>query len=445
MHSEDQTFPLQARLRIGNTRIAFVGTLSDPASLNALDMRLWLSGKSMSDLYPLTGVTLPDTPPFATEGHLSAELAPGANVFRYEEFTGRVGGSDIGGSLTYAEGEPRAMLTGKVYSELLQFTDLAPLVGGGPPPAAARAAATAPPGPAASERLLPTAEFRTDRWNAMDADVEFTGKRVVQAEELPIDNVQTHVSMAGGKLMLKPLGFGLAGGRVDATIRLDGTRKPMDGEIDLRMAGLKLKQLFPDFAPMQTTFGEVNGSTALSAKGNSIASLLSTSNGEMKLLVNDGAISKALLETAGLNIANIVITRIFGDKDVQIHCAASHFVMTDGVLDSKLFVFDTEDAIINISGTADFAREKLDFDVRPHTKGLRIFSLRSPLYVQGTFVQPDVGVKKGPLLVRGGGALVLGIFAAPAAALIPLIAPSHGEPNRCEALLAEMRGKARAP
>jgi hypothetical protein len=51
-----------------------------------------------------------------------------------------------------------------------------------------------------------------------------------------------------------------------------------------------------------------------------------------------------------------------------------------------------------------------------------------------------VGVKKGPLIARGAGAILLAVFAAPAAALVPLIATSkRGDPGRCEALLAQMR------
>lgn len=438
LHSDEQTFPLQARLRLGNTRIAFVGTLSNPSSLNALDMRLWLSGKSMSDLYPITGVTLPDTSPFATEGHLSGELKDGANVFRYEEFTGRVGASDIRGSLTYAETKPRAKLTGSVKSELIQFADLAPLIGAG-------SARRENDSPARTGKLFPSGDFRTDRWQAMDAEVDFSGNRVVHGEVLPVVDIKTKISLDAGKLQLKPLGFGFAGGRADGSIVLDGRLAPMPGEIELRLSRIKLKQLFPKLDALKTALGEINGSAALSSKGNSISELFAKSNGELKLLINDGAVSKKLLETAGLNIANIVITQIFGDKDVQIDCAASHFAVNNGVAEATIFVFDTTDALINITGRANLAKESLDFELRPHTKGLRIFSLRSPLYLRGSFVKPDVGVKKAALLARGGGALILGVFAAPAAALIPLIAPSHGEPNRCEPLLNQMRGKAKAP
>ncbi|MGK3151775.1 AsmA family protein, partial [Staphylococcus shinii] len=83
---------LQADVRIGATRIRVAGSLTDPQRLGALDLRLRLSGASLSDLYPMTGVTLPDTPSYSTDGRLQADLrdAGGAN-FRYRDFNGRIG------------------------------------------------------------------------------------------------------------------------------------------------------------------------------------------------------------------------------------------------------------------------------------------------------------------------------------------------------------------
>ncbi len=57
-----QPFPLQADVRIADTHVVLAGTLTDPRNLGALDLRLRLSGASLGNLYPLTGVTLPDTP-----------------------------------------------------------------------------------------------------------------------------------------------------------------------------------------------------------------------------------------------------------------------------------------------------------------------------------------------------------------------------------------------
>jgi hypothetical protein len=159
--------------------------------------------------------------------------------------------------------------------------------------------------------------------------------------------------------------------------------------------------------------------------------------------MNDGAISKTLLETAGLNVGNIIIGKLFGDKTVKINCAATDMTAKNGLFDMRLFVFDTGDAVINVEGTVNLASEKLDLDVQPHTKGLRILSLRSPLYVRGTLKHPDVGVQKGPLLLRSAGAVALATIAAPAAALIALIAPSHDKDdsggNTCRAVLQQLR------
>ena len=73
MQDASQPFPVQADLSVGGTRAAVVGTLRDPASLAALDLRLAV-GRIDGAAHPLTGVTLPDTPPYSTDGHLVARL-----------------------------------------------------------------------------------------------------------------------------------------------------------------------------------------------------------------------------------------------------------------------------------------------------------------------------------------------------------------------------------
>ena len=82
-----QPFPLQARVSIADSHVELAGTLTDPLNLGALDLRLKLAGTSLSNLYPLTGVTLPDSPPYSTDGHLTAKLreANGA-TFSSENF-----------------------------------------------------------------------------------------------------------------------------------------------------------------------------------------------------------------------------------------------------------------------------------------------------------------------------------------------------------------------
>ncbi|WP_332771673.1 AsmA family protein [Pseudomonas sp. ESBL1] len=441
LQDASQPFPLQADARIGDTRVALAGTLTDPRNLGALDLRLRLSGSSLGNLYPLTGVTLPDTPAYATDGHLTANLhdAQGAR-FRYEGFNGKIGDSDIHGDLTFVASQPRPKLSGNLVSEQLLFKDLAPLIGADSnAEQKARGGASKQP----TGKVLPVEEFRTERWRAMDADVTFSGKRIVHSEQLPFKDLSAHVLLEDGLLRLEPLRFGVAGGNLNANIRLDGRSVPMQGRARLSARGFKLKQLFPSFAPMQTSFGELNGDADLSGRGNSVAALLGASNGDLSLLINDGAISRSLMEIAGLNVGNYVIGKLFGDEEVKINCAAANVGIKDGLATTRLFVFDTENAIIYINGTANFATEQLDLKITPESKGLRLFSLRSPLYVRGPFAKPSAGVQAVPLALRGAGMVALGVAMGPAAGLLALIAPGDDVPNQCTPLLEQMKaGKA---
>lgn len=436
-------FPIQADVSAGSTRASVVGTLVDPLNLGSLDLRLKLAGSSMANLFPLTGVTLPDTPAYETDGRLKAELHdPAGAQFHYENFNGKVGESDLHGDLLFVNRQPRPKLSGKLRSDQLRMADLGPLIGADSnKDKQARGQTARQP----ADKVLPVEEFRTERWRAMDADVEFTGKRIVHSDKLPISDLYTHLVLNDGMLTLEPLRFGVAGGALDSHIRLDGGKTPMQSRIDLTARRFKLKQLFPSFAPMQTSLGELNGDAALSGTGNSVASILGSANGQLKLLINDGRISKGLMEIAGLNVGNYVVAKLFGDDDVQINCAAADVGIAKGLAQPRVFVFDTENAIINVQGTANFATEKLDLDVIPESKGMRIFSLRSPLYVEGTFKNPRAGVHAAPLALRGAGMVALGVAVAPAAALLALVAPSQQDDNQCGPLLQQMRQPAKVP
>lgn len=434
-------YPVQADVRVGATRAVIEGTLTNPAHLGALDVNLRLSGDNMASLYSLTGVVLPSTPSYETRGQLLATLKKGASTYTYRKFSGKVGGSDLEGTLTFAQRSPRPLLSGELVSKQLLFSDLAPLIG-----------AEARPGQAAKEspvrqpvdKVLPVAPFHTERWGAIDADVTFKGERIVRDVNLPITDLTMHVKLADGVLLLDPLNFGVAGGSLVSTIRLDGKREPMGAMVDMAARHLKLKQMFPKVESMHASIGEFNGSARLSATGNSVAALMGSSNGEAKLLVENGTISKFLLEAIGLNVGSVVISKLFGDKPVEINCGIGAFGFKDGAAHAQTFVLDTKDAIINTEGVIDFRNEQLALTIHPDSKGLRIISLRSPLYVAGTFKKPSVSPNYGILALRAGGALALAV-AAPVALVVPLLDISGGEESQCGKLLADLKKRPTAP
>ena len=438
-------FPIQAEMRASGSSMAIEGTLTRPTDLAALDVRLKIAGPSMARLYPLTGVLLPETPHFSTEGHLTGTLAPGGGEWVYDQFSGKVGSSDVEGKLAFSASKPRKRLTGEVHSRLLQFVDLGPLVGADSSASKKERGVTStqPAG-----RVLPVETFKTERWTSLDADVRYTADKITRDAELPISKLDTHVLLTDGVLSLTPLNFNVAGGTLTSQIKLDGSGKVIPNGIAAELKAsarhLRIKQLFPRLPALQASVGEINGDASLSATGNSVATLLGSSNGEVRALINRGSISKLLLEEMGLNIGSIVVTKLVGDKQVKLNCMAADFVVNKGLMRTRQFIVDTEDAVLHIDGTVNLGNEQLDLTLQPDSKGLRIFSLRSPLYVKGTFSKPDVSVDKGVLALRAGGALALAVV-APVAALLPLVNAGPGEENECATLLANARVKPVAP
>jgi uncharacterized protein involved in outer membrane biogenesis len=452
LKQQSTPYPVQADMRSGKSRIAVEGTVTRPSKLAAIDLKLELAGPSMDQLYYFTGVVLPTTGPFSTSGRLSGTLgevkSDGKRESRwvYDGFKGKVGSSDIGGRLEYRTGGARPKLSGNVRSNTLVFADLAPLIGADSNAAKKeRNADVVQP----SGKVLPVEEFKTERWNRLDADVRFAADRIVRDTHFPISKLSTHLKMNNAVLDLEPLEFGMAGGTVRSNIRLDGRGragpKAIKAQAKVTARKIEIKKLFPQIEQLQATVGSISGDASLTAQGNSVASLLAGSNGELKTLISQGQVSKMMLEMMGLNVANIVITKLFGDKQVQLNCMASDFAVTNGLARTRYFVVDTKEALVNVAGTINLANEQMDLRIDPKTKGLRLISLRSPFYVRGPFSKPDISVDKGVLAMKAGSAAVLAVVAAPVAALLPLINTGPGEDSDCARLLAESSEKPKAP
>ncbi|PJI51486.1 hypothetical protein CTI14_59495, partial [Methylobacterium radiotolerans] len=75
-----------------------------------------------------------------------------------------------------------------------------------------------------------------------------------------------------------------------------------------------------------------------------------------------------------------------------------------GVMTPRVFVFDTDNALITITGSASFKDETLDLDIDPDSKGFRIFSLRSKLFgddeVKINWRRGDLELKRGVMTPR---------------------------------------------
>ena len=193
---------------------------------------------------------------------------------------------------------------------------------------------------------------------------------------------------------------------------------------------------------MKKSLGRLDGAVSLNGHGESLAQWLGTGNGSIKLFVRDGTFSKQLLDMAGLNVGSIIISKLFGtDKEVQLRCAVADFHVQNGLAQPRLAKMATSEAVVDASGQINLAQETLNLRIVPESLKWKFFSLRTPLYVRGSFAKPDVGLEPGPLVARAGAAVAAAVFAPVALALVPLTVPAGDDDVNCQQLLAAVRTK----
>lgn len=424
-------YPVQLAARAGDTQVEASGTLANPRALSGMDLQVMLKGASMADLHALTGLVLPNTPPYKTQGHLVGSLTPEQAKWDYQDFHGTVGESDLHGHLTYTSRKPRALLTGKMHSTQLRLADLGPVLGGAPATPSKRKKKP-------SRKVLPDKAFATQKWNGMDVDITFEGRKIVGAGQLPLENLSTHAVLNHGELKLTPLRFGVAKGKIDAQVVLDSRESPLKAQVRATVEGLQLSSLFPKVELMKKSLGRMDGALALSGQGNSVAAMLGSSSGEARLYVREGTLSKQLLELAALNVGSIIVGKLFGEtREVHLRCAVADLSVKKGIAQTRTVKLSTPQAIVEAVGTLDMGHEHIDLRIKPESLEWKFFSLRTPLYVRGPFANPDVGIEPGQLLLRAGAAVAAAAVAPAALALVPITVPAADDDANCSKLLAQ--------
>ena len=454
-------FPLQLNALVGRTSLKANGTITDLAELAGVDVSFDLQGRNLDELYKLTGVVLPATPPYKVRGKLVRK----GETWIASQMQGTLGSSDVSGSLTFDQSAKVAMLSGKLQSKLLDFEDLGPVIGLAPSARASIAAKSsssassaspaaagsqgAKPQPAvpnvagtkASGKVLPTAVLDLAKLKSMNADVTYSAADIRHVKELPLDKGSVHVMLESGVLQLDPISLGVAGGSIAGTIKIDSNLTPAAFNARLDVRGAQLNQLFPTIETTKSSLGKVSGKFDLNGRGNSAAQMLGGASGDVAMLMGRGEISNILLEFMGLDGGEIIKFLVRGDRNVQLRCAAAAFDVKQGVMTSRAIVLDTSDTVINGRGQISFANETLDLVLDPAPKDFSILSLRSPLKIGGTFAAPTASPDKAALAGRAGIALALAAI-NPLLALAATVETGPGQDADCAGVFANaQKGK----
>ena len=430
----DRPYPFRAEVTAGDTRAVARGSIPKPFDLGVFSMALTLEGDDLAEVYALTGLALPNTPPYRLSGRLSRD----GSTYRMRGMTGRVGDSDLSGALTVKTARKRPHLSADLTSRSLDFDDLATVLGGAPNPAETaspeqKAAAARLRG---ARRLLPDAPLYTERLRSMDADVRYRAASV--KARLPLREVSVDLQLERGVLSLNPVSFRFPQGRLDGGVRIDGRKAMPVTDIDFRLRGARVEQFLPVRGGSAPLEGVLHARAKLHGQGRSVREAASNASGGVTLVMPNGRMRQAFAELLGINAGKGLLLLLSKDeRETPVRCAVADFTVRGGTLTSRRIVIDTGVVLANGSGVIDLDDESLNLVIDGETKQPRLLRVWSPITVQGRLQDPQFGVKGGQVAAQTGIAAALGALITPLAALLPFVDPGLAEDADCGALIAQ--------
>ena len=442
----DHPYAFDAHVRAGATRIDAKGLLSKPFDLSAFQMNATFAGPDLADLYYLTGLALPNTPRYA----LSGSLTRNQETYRFHDFGGTVGESDLHGEVSVDVSGEKPYLKADLASQKLNFDDIGALIGArlastGGQLAQPFAKATTPRetvvAKAGPEGVLPDVPLHVERLRQMDADVHYRATTVV-SRDFPLRSAETQLSLKDAVLKLSPVAFNFAHGTLKGDIQIDARHDVPSSDIDVRLTGLDMGQFLPPATGMPALAGQAIARAKLHGTGNSIHKAASTANGTVIWVVPHGEIRQTFAELLGINVTSALGLLLTNDKSqVDVHCAVAGFSASNGILTLDQFAMDTPIVLASGEGTVDLRNERINLAITGHPKKPQLIRVRAPIIIKGPLNRPVVGVDAGSAIAQGGLSAGLALVLSPLAAILPFVDPGLGKDADCSALLAQAKSR----
>jgi uncharacterized protein involved in outer membrane biogenesis len=436
-------FPIDLAVANGPTHVHLVGTIADPLAFAGADLKLTFSGPNLALLLPLTGIAIPQTPPYEVSGQLDYA----DKTIRFHHIEGRVGSSDLEGDIDVLPGSARPQLNATLASRRVDLADLGGFIGSTPgrvsTPGQSAAQKRQVERAEANPQLIPNTPISMPKLKAADVDLKYRGAHI-EGRNIPIDDLVVDLTIKDGDIALHPLSFGIGRGQIAANMSLAAAKgDDLHAKADIDFERIQLSRLMASLHSFQGA-GIIGGKAVIDGTGNSLAGILDNGNGEVHLIMGHGGdISALLVDLSGLEFGNALLSALGIPNRATLNCLVTDFVLRRGIVDTKTMLLDTSEADVFGSGDINLRDERLNLRLHTDAKHFSIGTLKTDILIDGPFKDPSIAPAAGELAARAGAAVALGVLLTPLGALLPTIQFGTGEDHDCgPALAAAERGPA---
>ncbi|MBV1835003.1 AsmA family protein [Novacetimonas pomaceti] len=427
-----QPYPVDLEVRHGETRLALHGAVEDPLSLAGARLRLSLAGPDMSLLYPLTGVVIPQTPPYRVEGNLDYTAAH----VRFRDLDGHVGSSDLGGDLSIDPHQTVPFVDAELHSRRVDLADLGGFFGATPgeKPSTAQQQEEAR-AHASSNAVLPSTPINMPKIRATNVHFAYHGDHI-ENRHTPLDNIDVLADIRDGVIDVHHLNFAVGSG----TLASSGTFTPrgdaVEARIGIDMVRINLSRLMQATGRFHGN-GVFGGHLAVHGTGNSLAAIVGNGDGGMTVALDQGGdISAVLPDLLGLELGKALLSLLGLPGETELKCVIADMPLRQGILGTRTLLIETGDTRTVGKGDINFRDNTIDYALMTDSRHFAVGSFPGTLHITGLLKKPSI-MPGTETIARAVGSVLLGVVTP--VALLPTIEAGVGKESLCAQAIRQMR------
>ena len=220
-----------------------------------------------------------------------------------------------------------------------------------------------------------------------------------------LHGVRADLHLKDGTLVVEPFLAQVENSAVEARLRVDARPTPPVAALEIKTSAFTPGALLQRLDGIRAFDGTLTATADLRFKGDSMAALLASLEGEVLIAMGPGRVSLDASNNAAIDVDRLGASGLFGmlvaadQHDAAIVCAAQRISVRNGVVRSAGAKIESEFAHVTVTGQVDLRAERFALRFVPRSKG-QALAVGKPVSLGGTLREPTLRMESQA--VRGG-------------------------------------------
>jgi len=387
---------MEIRAEIAETVLTFIGDVDLTTASRSLLLKTTVEGGNLASLSDLVRL---DLPPFAAY-KVAANLYLESGKIELKKLHIKTGTSLLDGTAIVRKEKDIFTAELKLQSPTIQLDDFifenwswsGEEEGGKDIEPSTKSKEQEPQKEADENRKLIDPELLARYQGSIEVDAE----KVLSGGDM-LGSGQLQAFLEAGRIRVNPLMVKLPGGKIALSASIKPGAESAEADLKVRIENFDIGILVNRTRPESDMGGLVNLDIDVESTAATIPELLANGNGYFDFsgkLENFGA---GIIDLWAVNLVAAIVAGAEKEKS-QLNCAVGRWSMTDGMLQSDAFFMDTSRIRICAEGSVNLRDQQVNIKVKPRAKRAEFFSLATPLKVEGSFSDINIGLGGGGVI-----------------------------------------------